>query len=106
MFEFAKILFIAMLLIAASMIKPGLKDLKERTDRAKGDTTNIFKQDLEWKQKLEKAIQEAVVKTDSKFGIEEYKKSLNQILQDETTSNKNSKDGQSNPSFESGEEHY
>lgn len=79
MFEFAKILFIAMLLIAASMIKPGLKDLKERTDRAKGDTTNIFKQDLEWEQKLEKAIQEAVVKTDRKFEVDEYKEKLNQL---------------------------
>ena len=100
MFEFAKLLFIAMLLIAASMIKPGLKDLKKERQLNAGDTTNIFKRDIEWEQKFEKAIQEAVVKTDKKFGVDKYKNGLNQII-NETTSDKNSKSKPSSSTSES-----
>lgn len=76
MFEFAKILFALSIIIAILMLPKGVKDFHQYRQLKKGDTTDIFKRNLEWEKKIEEAISQAEERVDLKFGVGKYKKDL------------------------------
>lgn len=55
MFEVARILFALAVIIAAMMIGPGIKEMREGWALQRGDTTEIQKADFKWKDKFEEA---------------------------------------------------